>query len=59
MDINEGFEWSHESDAGEFNYPLADRAALRAHYLDQGYVVVRGAVPGLSHDAPPGRPRRR
>ncbi len=45
MDINEGFEWSHESDAGEFTYPLADRAALRAHYLDQGYVVVRGAVP--------------
>ena len=31
--------------AGEFVIPVADPAALRAHYMDQGFVVVRGAVP--------------
>ncbi|MGE3290358.1 MAG: phytanoyl-CoA dioxygenase family protein [Geminicoccaceae bacterium] len=45
MDINDEFDWSRDSHSGEFAYPLADRAALRAHYVDQGYVVVRGAVP--------------
>ena len=31
--------------AGEFAIPIADPAAMRASYLDQGYVVIRGAVP--------------
>jgi phytanoyl-CoA hydroxylase len=31
--------------AGEFALPLADPERLRAHFADEGYVVVRGAVP--------------
>ena len=45
MDINDGFDSSGEADAGELGYPVADHAGMRAHYLDQGFVVVRGAVP--------------
>jgi phytanoyl-CoA hydroxylase len=45
VDINDGFDSSGEADAGELGYPVADHAGLRAHYLDQGFVVVRGAVP--------------
>jgi phytanoyl-CoA hydroxylase len=45
VDINDDFDWGRDPQAGEFALPGADRAALRAHYVDQGYVVVRGAVP--------------
>lgn len=44
MDTEQEFGWSGPA-AGEFAHPIADLAALRAHYREEGYVVVRGAVP--------------
>ena len=34
-----------QSPAGEFISPVADPIGLRAYFLDEGYVVVRDAVP--------------